>query len=628
MLRNPFATLRSWLKFEKRKRSPRRRVLRLHALESRLVPDATAVFAGGVLTVTGDSGAVDDDLSVELLAGKVTVFRDATDPGLKTAIPIGGAPIGGLTVKSLAATGGIVVNAGDGNDTVFISSTIAKQAVLNGGLGDDNLTGGAGNDMILGGDGVDSLTGGRGNDTITGGAGDGIAGDVLIGNEGDDSLTGGADIDDIFGGDGKDFIDGAGGDDRLRGDDPLGRRPGNDTILGGEGDDIIVAGKGDDSLNGGDGNDVIEAGDGKDTVTGGADSDPAFAGPDDPGAGEADADSLYGGLGNDLITGGWGNDEIYGEAGNDVLVGGVGQDSISGGLGQDRFTGHGATGGNTGAPELEGNFDTYRDEFDLTRPIHRKAEPKDVAPTELGIEAALAGLAAVANKQSSFSIASRIRYLGTGEYLVKLGPDEETNPDPGSPNAFGWLKVEFDGTWTDNDPMPSAQERFPRARDSREFWTILLHRAVTQSFNNTYDPLTHYEQAEYEGLDSRLTDPGSFIEGLTGASPTSFSLSPTPPDGFTFADIKENLSLGFWLCAEASATATLDGIEDGQAYAITRVATIKGVNYITLYNPSGFDRGSDPLGAALDQTGKAINDGFITISAADFFANFVNGHVN
>jgi Ca2+-binding RTX toxin-like protein len=596
--------------------------LRVTLIEDRTVPDATASFAAGVLTVTGDAGVVNDDLSVELVAGRVKVFKNATTS--HDALPIANEPAKGLRQKALTK---IVVDAGDGNDTVFISAAIKKRAELHGGNGNDNLTGGSGNDLIFGDDGVDSLNGGKGNDTISGGNGDGfLQGDVIIGGDGNDSLTGGPQDDEIFGGAGNDTIHGGAGDDHLRGDDPAAKKGGNDVIFGEDGDDIITGGKGNDSLDGGNGNDTIEGGDGNDTIVGGADFDLNFTGPDEMGAGAADADVIYGGAGNDSLVGGWGNDQLHGEAGNDTLKGGVGQDLLSGGLGQDTFIGDGVTGGNSGSPTDEGNFDTYKDEFDLTKPILGKsASVKDIAPTELAIQPVLAGLAAVANNQTNFNIAGRIRYLGDGDYLVKLGKSDEINPDPSSPNPFGWVPVHFDGTWTDNDPRPSAQERFPNARDSREFWPILFDRAIATSFNASYDPLSYYTQADYENLDARLTHPEAVVEEVTGAGSTIFALSPSPPAGFTVNDIKTDLALGKWLTVTASGSPGL-GLQADQAYAITNVKTGKKGNFITLYNPSGFDKGTSPLGTI--DIGKPADDGFITLSESDFFANFVTGNVN
>lgn len=624
MLRTQIVILRSWLQSlgTLTRRSPR---LRLTTLEDRTVPDATALYdpTSKILTITGDAVAVDDDLAIELVHRKVQVFQNAgTTHDLLT---IAGAPAQGLKPSALSR---IVVNAGDGNDTVFVTATIRIPTELHGGTGDDALTGGRGDDQIFGDDGVDTLDGGAGNDVINGGNGDGVlAGDVIIGGDGNDSVTGGPQNDAIFGGPGDDTVNAGAGDDQIRGDDPAAKKGGNDVIDGEAGDDVLIGGKGNDLLNGGNGNDTAEGGDGSDTITGGGDLDVTFTGPDDANAGAADADLLYGGNDNDSIVGGWGNDLIFGESGNDILKGGVGQDVLSGGLGQDVFIGHGVTGGNSGTDTDEGNFDTYKDEFDLTRPVFGKsASVKSVAPTELGIQAALAGFAAIANNQVNFNIGSRIRYLGSGDYLVKFGSSDESNPDPANPNPFEWVPVHFDGTWTDNDPRPNALERFPKAKDSREFWTILLHRAVVETFTGNYDPFAYYDQASYEALDSRLTNPSAIVEELTGSTASNFALSSNPPAGYTLADIKNNLALGSWLTATVKAAPALAGLAAGQAYAITKVTTTRAGNFITLYNPSGFDKGTTNLGT-LD-VGKPADDGYITLSEADFFANFEIGYLN
>src|SRR5687767_1373856 len=76
----------------------------------------------------------------------------------------------------------ILVNAGAGNDTVSLASTIplTEPSTINGGDGADNITGGAGsdnvdggagNDVIFGADGSDNLNGGTGSNTLRGGNG-------------------------------------------------------------------------------------------------------------------------------------------------------------------------------------------------------------------------------------------------------------------------------------------------------------------------------------------------------------------------------------------------------------------------------------------------------------------------
>ena len=248
-----------------------------------------------------------------------------------------------------------------------------------------------------------------------------------------------------------------------------------------------------------------------------------------------------------------------------------------------------------------------------------------MAVTELGIQDALAGFASVANKPGDFNIAGRIRYLGSGEYLVKLGPAGDIDEDPSNPNPFGFVPVSFNGTWTDNEPRPSAGERFvptTLATEQREFWTILYHRAVSQSLVPGYDPFLWSP-----AVDPVMTDTGVVVEEMTGRPSDVFVLSSNPPAGFTFAEIQANLTPPFWMSAKTSATPALAGLAASQSYAITRAFSSGGVNYITLYNSSGRDRGVNPS-TALDQVGIPKDDGFITISSTDFFANFVVGYKN
>lgn len=66
-----------------------------------------------------------------------------------------------------------LINAGDGNDMVDLSSTRFNSTGIkvDGGAGNDVLWGGVGADQLLGGTGNDVLLGATGNDTLTGGAG-------------------------------------------------------------------------------------------------------------------------------------------------------------------------------------------------------------------------------------------------------------------------------------------------------------------------------------------------------------------------------------------------------------------------------------------------------------------------
>jgi len=615
----PFSTLRRWL-VAAPARTARGSRLRLVSLEDRAVPTVVVSFTSGQLHVIGDG--LNNVLDVRTVGTAVKVFE--TDMTGEHELSVSGGPV------TLANLQSILVDANDGNDTISISKSIKKPATMNGGTGSDNLVGGGGNDTIDltddtigdtadGGDGNDTITSGAGSDLVSGGkgndtinAGDGV--NFISGGDGNDILSGGSDIDDITGGNGNDLINGGGGNDRLRGDDTAAKTPGNDTINGGDGDDIISGGAKNDVIDGGAGSDKIEGGSGNDTITGG---------PEVAGLGDADADSVFGGIGNDIIKGGGGDDLLYGEAGMDIITGGAGSDLLSGGLNRDILVGHGAAAPGPGTAVSD--FDTYKDEFDLTRPIFGKAEPKDVAVTELGIQDALAGLAAVASKQGEFNVASRIRYLGSGEYLVKLGRPDDISEVPSNPNPFGWVPVSFDGTWTDNDPRPSAGERFLAptvATEQREFWTILVYRAVAQMMVPGYDPFVWTAS-----VDPALTNTGDVIDTMTGHSPTEYVIVGAPPANFGFSDIQADLAAGVWVTAKTSVAATLPGLAQNQGYAITKAFVSGGVSYFTLYNPSGRDRAVSP-GAPLDEVGVPKDDGFITITADEFYANFATGWVN
>ena len=264
----------------------------------------------------------------------------------------------------------VVIDAGDGDDTIDLNSTDNVPAILltvnaeggndvadatgarfekvrvlvNGGIGDDTLTGGVDGDLFDGGDGNDLLVGGTGNDTLLGGLGDdSLSGqdgnDRLKGGEGNDTLLGEAGNDTLQGEDGNDFMNGGAGNDQLEGNagrdtlngssgnDSLSGDAGRDTLFGGSGNDTLDGGLDNDSLKGHSGNDKLRGGDGDDTLRG-------VAGDDYLNGGDGD-DRLFGGKGNDGLAGKDGNDFINGGSGSDTATGGDGDDSMLGGSGKD-----------------------------------------------------------------------------------------------------------------------------------------------------------------------------------------------------------------------------------------------------------------------------------------------------
>jgi Ca2+-binding RTX toxin-like protein len=94
------------------------------------------------------------------------------------------------------------VNAGGGDDQVWVMPKVTVPVTMRGGEGHDRLVGGGGPDKLIGGAGRDRLIGGRGDDALYGGKGvdvllGGPGADLLRGGEGRDRLRGGAGMDDI-----------------------------------------------------------------------------------------------------------------------------------------------------------------------------------------------------------------------------------------------------------------------------------------------------------------------------------------------------------------------------------------------------------------------------------------------
>lgn len=241
----------------------------------------------------------------------------------------------GMITKDIMGVAEIIGHAGDGNDTVTVSSQVQLPVTIHGGVGDDVLTagggvatftGGVGNDQLTGGVRADHLDGGDGSDVLVGGDG----GDSLIGGPGNDYLDGGRDQDDLQGGDGNDQLLGGRGADQADG------QAGDDTVDGGDGEDMLFGGTGRDVITGGRGNDIIDGGDDDDELFGqeGADEIDGGRGNDLIEGGQRN-DVIRGGEGDDTLSGGTGNDEIDGNAGDDVIRGGAAQDEISGGDGND-----------------------------------------------------------------------------------------------------------------------------------------------------------------------------------------------------------------------------------------------------------------------------------------------------
>jgi predicted extracellular nuclease/2',3'-cyclic-nucleotide 2'-phosphodiesterase (5'-nucleotidase family) len=324
----------------------------------------------GSFTATGGS-------AIDMGAGNDTVYF-YTGTTVQGTVLLG---TGDDLVLSTADTD-LVIDAGDGNDQIYVSGYLGGDDIIGGGagedriysgLGEDHIDGGADNDSLYGEAGDDLIEGGTGDDTIDGGADD----DVIFGDEGNDTLIGGLGNDTIKGGadndtfviqatgDGRDSYDGGDGIDTLdysalstavnltlkdgvttyqtdtieNIENVIGGSAG-DKLTGNSLDNVLTGNAGNDTLKGMAGHDVLDGGEGDDTLDGGVGNDQLFGGiGDDVLKGAAGNDTLDGGDGNDDLDGGADNDSLLGGHGDDVLKGGAGNDVIEGGVGSDTLTG-------------------------------------------------------------------------------------------------------------------------------------------------------------------------------------------------------------------------------------------------------------------------------------------------
>lgn len=156
---------------------------------------ATSQTTDAVTFVAGDN-----DISVTM-ENDMIVVRSS----------LNGVPQGEPQIIDPNSTERIVINAGDGNDTITIDPSVTQDLVVVGGDGDDFIYGGGGDDILIGGEGDDLVRGNDGADIVIGGNGDdnmegGAGGDLMFGNAGADMQIGASGADVYTGADASDVI--------------------------------------------------------------------------------------------------------------------------------------------------------------------------------------------------------------------------------------------------------------------------------------------------------------------------------------------------------------------------------------------------------------------------------------
>jgi Ca2+-binding RTX toxin-like protein len=274
----------------------------------------------------------------------ITVAGDATAENI--VIADNGAFItvdGAATTAPADNTFNLTVNAGDGNDTVSVNTTLLASVTVNGDAGADTINGSPENDILNGGSENDTLNGGAGNDRLTGNTQtdtfNGDAGnDVMVWNNGDgnDVMNGGGNTDDAElngGNNSENFAASPLANGRVKFERvspaPINLDVSADTerlvLNGAAGDDTMTSDAAVTTamlLNGGVGADSLVGGSGPDLINGGDDND-----------------RMAGGAGGDRLVGDRGNDTMAGNAGDDVLVwnNGDGSDVMDGQDGLDKI---------------------------------------------------------------------------------------------------------------------------------------------------------------------------------------------------------------------------------------------------------------------------------------------------
>src|SRR5262245_2949363 len=283
----------------------------------------SGVGDGAVDTVTINNTAGSDAIVVFSTAGIIGVTG-------------GSAPVGIFHAESGDQ---LVVNGGDGNDTIDASSLPlgAITLTLDGGNGDDFLFGGHGSELPLGGLGNDVLSGGIGVDTMRGGVGDDAyvvdnIGDVVVENPGEGNDTVFASVNYALSADVETLVLQGGAD--LQG---FGNNLAN-TLFGNSGNNLIDGGASADAMFGGTGNDIYFVDNAGDVVVEnpGEGNDAVFASVDYALTPNVETLVLQGnanlqGFGNDLAN------ALFGNSGDNLLDGGAGADAMFGGLGNDIY---------------------------------------------------------------------------------------------------------------------------------------------------------------------------------------------------------------------------------------------------------------------------------------------------
>jgi hypothetical protein len=489
----------------------------------------------------------------------------------------------------IAGSGQLVVIGTDGNDTCTISETTVSgipQIKVTMNRKSVNFA-----RHLVTADSVYFL-GGKGNDFLQ------MAANVWVyaaGQDGNDTLYGSDQADVLIGSHGNDLLKGFGGADQLYGD----------TTTTGSADGAISPEQGKDILYGGAGNDTVSGGALADMLYGEADSDTLYGGSDD--------DHLDGGLGADYLWGGWANDRLFGGADVDELFGEEGHDALYGGAAFDWLY------GNDGDDFLDGQADDayYSGGKGLdtaaNQPVIGGVGPGDIF--QQGSQSCwfLAGLGAMTNlgaTNNGADISSYMTYKGEGVFNVriynfkkKVWTTQAVNFEGGRSTHNGDAQVISRG---DTNASNDACEG--------EFWATVIHRGMVKYYKADYTTATGVANANFGFGAGRGGNAKNGLLLLGNTTATEEAQSTQNPFNLAFlARMRTLLNRTNPIQPMIVGTRPSPPSTKLVSAHSYQIVSIDASGNVVLRNPWGVDGGTG---------GDGVNDGQVTVTAAEFAANF------
>lgn len=434
--------------------------------------------------------------------------------------------------------------------------------------------------------------GGKGNDSLQ------MAANVSLwaaGQDGNDTIYGSDYADVIIGSSGNDLLKGFGGADQIYGD----------TTTTGSADGAISPEQGKDTLYGGTGNDTMSGGALADILYGEADNDTLYGGSDDDLLdGAAGADYLWAGWGNDRLFGGADVDELFGEEGNDALYGGAAFDWMYGNDGDDFLDGQVDDGYYSGGKGV----DTA-----ANQPVIGGVGYGDIF--QQGSQSCwfLAGLGAMTTlgaTNNGANISSYLTYKGEGVFNVRIYNFKK--------KVWTTQTVNFEGGRSTHNGDAQVMSRGDAAANADacegEFWATVIHRGMLKYYKADYTTATGVANANFGYGAGRGGNAKNGLSLLGNTSATEEAVSSSKPFNLAFLtrmrDLLNRTNPIQPMIVGTMPTPPSSKVVPAHSYQILSIDTSGNV---VLRNPWGTDGGTG---------GDGVNDGRVTVTAAEFAANF------